>query len=153
VARYVGIDPASASGILDTYERDLGTLDTNAIWATLFSDVEMQQPAAAMREAHRAHGPVFSYQFAWPATNPALGACHGIDIPFTFGNFGDGWAEFVGADDAAHALSRTMREAWSELARTGNPGWAPVPATKWFGRESAVVDDPVRARLAALSSA
>jgi para-nitrobenzyl esterase len=150
VARYADVDDERAAAIVATYQSALPDADTNAIWAALFTDVEMQQPAAAMRDAHRAHGPVYSYLFDWPAANPMLGACHGVDIPFTFGNFDDGWAEFVGADDAARGLSSTIRNAWAAFARTGDPGWPLAPATMRFGRDSAVVDDPLRNRLASL---
>jgi para-nitrobenzyl esterase len=150
VARYLGTDPEHAAAVVDGYADALGTRDTHEIWATLFSDVEMQVPAAAMRAAHAPHGPVYSYQFGWRARNPALGACHGIDIQFTFGNFVDGWAEFVGADAAARALSYSMRSAWTELATSGSPGWPRVPATMRFDRHPGVVDDPLRVRLASL---
>jgi para-nitrobenzyl esterase len=153
VARYLGVEPARADAVLASYEDALETADTHEIWATLFSDVEMQRPAAAVRDAHQAHGRVYAYLFGWPARNRALGACHGIDIPFTFGNFVDGWDDFVGADNAARALSASMREAWAEVARRGNPGWPAAPATMRFGHHLAVVDDPVRDRLAALPGA
>jgi para-nitrobenzyl esterase len=150
IARYAGVDEVRASAIVSTYETELAGADTNDIWAALFTDIEMQQPAATMRDAQRAHGPVFSYLFGWAATNPLLGACHGIDIPFTFGNFTDGWAEFVGADDDARALSSTIRNAWAAFAHDGDPGWPHAPATMRFDRVGAVVDDPLRARLASL---
>ena len=103
-----------------------------------------------MREAHRAHGPVYAYEFAWPAARPGLGACHGIDIPFTFGNFVDGWDEFVDADDDALDLSRALRGAWASFARAGDPGWPTAPATMKFARDSQVVDNPWRDRLSSL---
>jgi para-nitrobenzyl esterase len=151
VARTVSVDPERAEQIVAVYESELRTTDTNEIWAALFSDVQMQKPAAAMREAHRAHGPTYSYLFAWPAIDARLGACHGIDIPFTFGNFTEGWAEFVGLDDAARALGRMLRNSWAAFARNGEPGWDAVPLTKRFDRESLVIDDPLRARVAAIS--
>jgi para-nitrobenzyl esterase len=151
VARTVGVDDARADAIVTTYETALSTTDANEIWAALFSDIQMQVPADAMRDAHREHGPTFSYIFTWPAANPHLGACHGIDIPFTFANFGEGWAEFVGADEAAHAVGRSLREAWAAFARNRDPGWAEAPATKVFGRDSRVADDPLRARLASIA--
>lgn len=150
VARYTGVEPERASEIVTTYETVLGTGDTNEIWAQLFTDLEMSLPAAAMRDAHRAHGPVYSYLFGWPAAVAGLGACHGIDIPFTFGNFVDGWAEFVGADDDARRLSRTIRDAWAAFARDGDPGWPQAPSTMQFDRNPAIVDDPLRVRLASL---
>ena len=153
VARYLDVDPAGADAVIDGYADLLDTTDTHEIWATLFSDVEMQLPAATMRDAHQPHGRIYSYLFEWRAANAALGACHGIDIPFTFGNFGDGWDEFVGADRAAEALSHSIREAWADLARRGDPGWPAAPATMRFGRHPAVVEDPVADRLALLPGA
>jgi para-nitrobenzyl esterase len=151
VARYIGVEPERAATIVDGYEAALRTNDTHEIWATLFSDVEMQVPAAAVRDAHAPHGRVYAYQFGWRARNPALGACHGIDIPFTFGNFVDGWDDFVGADGGAHALSHTMRRAWADLARDGDPGWPEAPASLCFERHPGVSDDPLRARLSLLA--
>jgi para-nitrobenzyl esterase len=151
VARAVGVDAARGDAIVATYEAALATRDTNEIWAAVFSDIQMQVPADAMRAAHRAQGPTFSYLFGRPAVNPLLGACHGIDIPFTFGNFVDGWAEFVGLDAGVEAAGRAIREAWATFARTGNPGWPESPATMTFGRDTFVAHDPLRARLASLA--
>jgi para-nitrobenzyl esterase len=150
VGRYLGVEPARAAAIVDGYEDALHTSDTHEIWTTLFSDVEMQVPAAAVRDAHFTHGPAYSYLFGWRARNPALGACHGIDIPFTFGNFVDGWDDFVGADRGADAVSHSMRRAWADLARHGDPGWPELPATMYFERHLGVVDDPVQSRLVLL---
>ncbi len=150
VARYLRVDAARAADVVAVYERSLGGQDTNELWAAIFTDLEMQLPAAVMREAHRAHGPTYAYLFAWPAVDRRLRACHGIDIPFTFGNFVDGWAEFVGADEAARQLSRRIRGAWAAFARDGDPGWAQEPATMRFDRTSSVADDPLGARLASL---
>ncbi len=152
VARYAHVDASHAAEIVATYEAELGTTDSNEVWAALFTDVEMQRPAAAFRDAHQAHGPTYAYLFGWPAAEVRLGACHGIDIPFTFGNFVDGWAEFVGADDAARTLGRTLRDAWTAFARTGDPGWPTTPAVMRFDRDPAVVRDPLRARLGSLIS-
>lgn len=152
VARTLGVDGTRAAAIVSVYESSLATTDTNEIWAALFSDVQMQVPADAMRDSHRAHGPTYSYLFSWPAVNARLGACHGIDIPFTFGNFVDGWAEFVGADDPARSVGRAMRDAWTNVARSGAPGWPPEPTTRIFGRELTIEDDPLRARLASIAN-
>jgi len=152
VARYANVDASHAAEIVATYELELSTTDLNELWAALFTDVEMQRPAAALRDAHADHGPTYAYQFGWPAATDRLGACHGIDIPFTFGNFVDGWAEFVGADDAARKLGRTLRDAWTSFAHSGDPGWPATPAMMRFDRTPAVVTDPSRRRLASLVS-
>jgi len=150
VGRMIGADAERADGIVSTYEAALATTDANEIWAAIFSDIQMQVPADAMRNAHHAHGPTYSYLFGRPAVNPLLGACHGIDIPFTFGNFVDGWADFIGLDARAEATGRAVRDAWAAFARTGNPGWPESPATMAFGRDT-VDDDPLRARLSSLA--
>ena len=121
-SRYLGVEPARADAVVASYEDALETADTHEIWATLFSDVEMQRPAAAVRDAHRAHGRVYSYLFGWPARNRALGACHGIDIPFTFGNFVDGWDDFVGRRRrGTGAVALRCGSAWAEVAVARQP--------------------------------
>ncbi len=66
----------------------LATDDTGTIWCAVFGDHEMQEPCNAVLDAHATHGPAFTYCFTWEG--PGIGACHGIDIPFTFGNFVNG---------------------------------------------------------------
>jgi para-nitrobenzyl esterase len=145
VARYLAIDEGEAAEVIARYDGP----DTAAVWCSIFSDNEMVQPARAVFDAHAAHGPTYAYLFTWEG--PKVGACHGIDIPFPFGNFGDGWAEFVGADDDTHALSRLMRDAWAAFAREQNPGWDAYPATMILGRKPHVEPShPLFGRLAAL---
>jgi para-nitrobenzyl esterase len=132
-ARYLGLDEDAAAAVVDGYGRALGTGDTNEIWRALFGDNEMQVPCRSALEAHAPHGPTYTYCFTW--AGPQVGACHGIDIPFPFGNFVEGWDAFVGLDDDGRALSGAMRNAWAGFARTGEPGWDPYPAARVFGRE------------------
>src|SRR6185437_5812100 len=46
VERYAGVDAARAESVVATYEADLGTTDTNEVWAAIFTDKEMAVPAA-----------------------------------------------------------------------------------------------------------
>lgn len=135
-ARYLGIDDDAAEVAIARLERALDTTDTNETWRALFSDNEMQVPCRAVLEGHAMHGPTFTYCFTWES--PTVGACHGIDIPFPFGNFADGWDTFVGLDDDGRALSEAIRSAWAQFARTGEPGWAAYPKARVFGRK---IDD------------
>ena len=75
----------------------------------------MQVPCRAVLDAHAPHGPTYTYCFTWGG--PQVGACHGIDIPFPFGNFVDGWDAFVGLDDDGRALSARCAAAWAALRR------------------------------------
>jgi para-nitrobenzyl esterase len=131
VARYLKIDDGEA--VVQAYEQAVGD-DPGAVWQAIFSDNEMQVPARAMCDAHT--GPTYTYLFTWEGPN--VGACHGIDIPFAFGNFVDGWAEFVGPGH--EPVSRLMRDSWASFARTGRPGWPEYPAARILGRESHVAD-------------
>lgn len=145
-ARYLGLEEHEAARVVGGYERALGTDDGNEIWRALFGDNEMQVPCRTVLEAHAPHGPTYTYCFTWGG--PQVGSCHGIDIPFPFGNFVDGWDAFVGLDDDGRALSRALRDAWASLARTGDPGWALYPAARVFGREvHDVAQHPLFARL------
>jgi para-nitrobenzyl esterase len=132
-ARYLGIDEAAAGHVVGHYAAALSTGDTREVWRAIFGDNEMQVPCRAVLDAHCVHGPTFTYAFTWEG--PAVGSCHGIDIPFTFGNFVDGWDAFVGLDDDARALSASMRAAWAAFARTGDPGWPAYPTARILGRE------------------
>lgn len=131
VERYVGVDADQAKAIVATYERQV-----EDVWSALFSDVEMQVPLRRVLDAQTGHAPTYAYLFTWEA--PGVGAAHAVDIPFTFGNFVDGWDEFVGYDADAERLSGEMRAAWAAFARTGDPGWPQYPATREFGRRSQV---------------
>jgi para-nitrobenzyl esterase len=132
-ARALGVDETTAAPIVDHYAQVIGTDDTNEIWRAVFGDNEMQVPCRAVLEAHAPHGPTYTYCFSWEG--PQVGSCHGIDIPFPFGNFVDGWDAFVGLDDDGRALSSAMRTAWAGFARTGDPGWPSYPAARIFGRK------------------
>jgi para-nitrobenzyl esterase len=130
VAKYVGVTPTAARSIVARYEAEAGA---DGAWPALFSDVEMQVPLRRVLEAHAPHGPTFAYLFTWEA--PGRGAFHAVDIPFTFDTFDvDGWGEFVGCDDDARALGRSLRTSWAAFARRGDPGWSPYPETRVFGR-------------------
>jgi para-nitrobenzyl esterase len=131
-ARYLSVGEDTAAGIVDRYAATLRTDDTRQIWRAIFGDNEMQVPCCAVLDAHAAHGPTYTYAFTWEG--PEAGSCHGIDIPFTFGNFVDGWDAFAGLDDDARALSSSMRAAWGAFARNGEPGWPAYPAARVFGR-------------------
>lgn len=138
-ARYLALDETTAATVVERYADALGTDDTNEIWRALLGDNEMQAPCRAVLRAHAAHGPTYTYCFTWGG--PDVGACHGIDIPFAFGNFVDGWDAFVGLDDDGRALSASMRAAWANFARTGDPGWPSFPSARIYGR---IVHDAVQ---------
>ncbi len=85
--------------------------------------------AEAMEEV-----PVYLYRFDWNETNfpNKLGAFHGIDIPFVFGNFdlGSDIAKMVAnrnTFEKAKPLSETVSNYYTNFARTGDPNGAGLP--------------------------
>ena len=147
IARYLQTDEVQAARVADHYAAQLGSAGNADVWRAFFGDREMQDPCRAVLDAHAPHGPAYTYCFTWEG--PDAGACHGIDIPFPFGNFVDGWEAFAGIDADARALSRRMREAWAAFARTGDPGWPQYPSAMILGREPHVAPfHPLFARIA-----
>lgn len=147
IARYLQTDEAQAARVADHYAAQLGSAGNADVWRAFFGDREMQDPCRAVLDAHAPHGPAYTYCFTWEG--PDAGACHGIDIPFPFGNFVDGWEAFAGIDADARALSRRMRDAWAAFARTGDPGWPQYPSAMILGREPHVAPShPLFARSA-----
>ncbi|MFI6434514.1 hypothetical protein [Streptomyces sp. NPDC050759] len=67
------------------------------------------------------------YEPTWsaPANGGALGACHGLDVPLTFGMYGGLGSELIGPTSSpeTEALSARFRAAWTAFATTGDPGW------------------------------
>lgn len=174
VEKYLGIAPERAERIIDAYVADLEHSGRRSelidAWGAIYSDREMLLPArAALDGLAAAHADVYGYRFDWNAPprpdGRPLGAAHGLDIPFTFGNFDDDWAEFLGAcrdmrvHDALHETSAAMRASWVAFAATGDPTNGRTGAwPRWDRNRRAVVfgdvigplDDPIGERAAHL---
>jgi para-nitrobenzyl esterase len=77
-------------------------------------------------------GKVFAYRFDWDEEpsimgydlSKALGAAHGLEIAFAFGNFEGGLAraDLYPKSAARDALSTSMMSYWTEFAFNGDPG-------------------------------
>nr|BFE83404.1 hypothetical protein GCM10020093_060050 [Planobispora longispora] len=121
VAEAFGLGPEAAGAYRAAYP---GSAD-GEIFVTMMSDALGRMPTTRVAEAHAgAGGRTWLYDFAW--RGPALGAAHGIDVPFVFGD-GDSRfaARFLGSPPPAGfaALSGEIRTAWTSFAATGDPGW------------------------------
>jgi para-nitrobenzyl esterase len=172
MALFASFDPAAASlddgalrqrftrahddpdALVDAYRAVDAGASAPAVWGASVTDTSMWLPALRVAEAHAAHQPdTWMYRFDWPAADPALGACHGIDIPFPFDTIDRvGWDSFLARPDDARRLARAEQAAWAAVARTGAPATAALPpwprfdarrrATMVLGAEPHVVDDP-----------
>ena len=130
-----GSDPggrALAERAYDAYRGlDGRRLDTpRARWEAFQSDRIFHHPAHRLADLQRAHAPTFAYRFDWspPALRGALGACHGLEIPFVFGSLRDpALRTLIPYAPLARALSATMQRAWLEFARSGDPRHDDLP--------------------------
>ena len=98
------------------------------LYELVHSDWLFRMPSLRLAEAHRAHGRTYLYELTWPAPGMggALGACHGLGLPLTFGNLTVGAGAFlIGPEPppGTAELSARVRAAWTAFATTGDPGW------------------------------
>ncbi|GAA1407637.1 carboxylesterase family protein [Kitasatospora putterlickiae] len=127
----------------------LGAIGTDYMFAV---------PTARLAEAHARHpGGTWRYEFTWtsPGYDGALGACHGLELPFVFDNLGRvdyGVLDVRQDDGTARGLAERLHASWVAFARDGDPGWprftpeAPVVrriGTEWTSTTTA--DGPERA--------
>jgi para-nitrobenzyl esterase len=135
--------PGGAEG-----ERSYRAAFPDATPAELFERVQTDWlfglPSLRLAEAQGAGGGrAHMYELTWPTPGAGgvLGACHGLDVPLLFGTFEAdlGRLLFAGSGVPAEAeeLSARFRQAWTEFARTGDPGW---PAYEDEGRLVQVFD-------------
>jgi para-nitrobenzyl esterase len=136
--------------------RSTGT-SPGAVWSAFQTARVMHFPATRLAEAQAEGGGVaHKYLFAWrpPALRRALGACHGLDIPFVFGAVTNPLVlPLAGFSPAAVRLSRKMQGAWTSFAHQGSPAHAQLPewgaytpderATMVFGRRCELTSAPL----------
>jgi para-nitrobenzyl esterase len=112
---------------MGTYGPMVGKRDpgANERWVSMQSDRIFHYPASRLADFHAQHQPkTFFYLFDWrpPILGGALGACHGLDLPFVFGGVrGAMLRSGLVADRAAVPLCNYMQDAWVAFARNGEP--------------------------------
>ncbi len=129
---------------------------TMDLLADLGTDETFLRPSMLLAEAiARRGGTAFAYLFDWAAPGSRFRACHCVELPFVFGTF-PAWsdAEMLAGGDPPQmqALSMTMRRAWIEFVRNGDPAHEALPAwpqyeavsrpTMRFGMRVGAVGDP-----------
>jgi para-nitrobenzyl esterase len=120
------------------------------VWIAMATDAVFRIPAIKLLEAQSAHTPdCWAYLFTVQSTafDGALGACHGLEIPFVFDTLDrPGVSVFTGQPANAREVAAAMHGAWVTFANEGDPGWPRYEtgrrATIEFGTERRVLDDP-----------
>jgi para-nitrobenzyl esterase len=121
-------------GLIDAVRDARSARGEGAAPNDLFYAIETERvfrvPALRIADSQAAQAPTFVYLFGWgsPAMGGWLGACHGLEIAFVFGNQGRGeLAAFTGSGPKADALAERMMDAWLAFVRTGDPSTPELP--------------------------
>lgn len=144
-----------AEALVATYREARARRGLSATPAELFSAIQTDQmfriPAIHLAEAQQRQGQsAYNYIFTWssPMLDGTLGAYHGLELGFLFGNYTE---EYGGAGPAADALSGNMQDAWLAFAHNANPScenlgkWPPYDdhrVTMLLGEECRVEKAP-----------
>ncbi|MGW8781405.1 carboxylesterase family protein [Streptomyces sp. NPDC055796] len=126
------------------------------LYVEMFSDALFRMPATWLAQAHAAAGGrAWLYDFTWssPAFGGALGACHAVDIPVTFGHTRGHLSGFLLGGKPPSPdfirLSEQLRSSWTSFAASGDPGWPRFtedrPTTRIWDVVPTLTEDPLPA--------
>ena len=96
-----------------------------AIWRAIMTDSMFRIPAIRLAELHSRHTPrtwMYVFDYASPALDGRLGACHSIDVPFVFGTTGVGELKrFCGDTHLVRCLAEIIHDTYVAFGKWGNP--------------------------------
>ena len=115
-------------------------------------------PCIRFTEEQNKFASTYMYRFQWSSPllrMTGLRSCHGLEMPFVFGNMDHGLGKFftLGANKKTlRRISSQMQQSWLNFARYGNPAgegkgdWVKYdPSNRYtmiFDKKSQVVSDP-----------
>jgi para-nitrobenzyl esterase len=138
----------SADG-LAVYRANRPGASPGDILAAVISDWFFRIPPIRVAEARApaggrgGAGPTWMYRFDHPAPtdNHGLGACHGVEIPFVFGNVGLAEIRPRVGDTPSQAVADQVHRVWVDFISSGDPGWAAyAPGRRTTGLLASAVD-------------
>ena len=91
----------------------------------------------AAAKAEQGGAPAYLYLFTWKPTSNALGASHGMELPFMLHNVSL-QREMTGASPAAYKFERLISSIWVAFIKTGNPNVKGLPKWEPYTAESGV---------------
>ena len=136
LVRYVrhALPPEIARDAVATYADALRAqglaADAPAIFCAIESDRILRFPSTQIAGWHSGRqAQTYMYRFTWrsPIFDGALGSCHALDLPFTFGTLdAPGMPEFAGRGEEPRRLAGHLMDAWLAFARSGDPSHAGI---------------------------
>ena len=134
---------------LEAYRATRPDAPAGELLADVATDWFYRIPAVRLAEAQAAAGvPAWVYEFSWPSPQfgGRLGACHALEMGFTFDTLATEAHGALQGLAAPQALADEMHAAWVRFVRDGDPGWPPYDLDRRpvqdFGSSIRVVDDP-----------
>jgi len=126
-------------GLINTYRDALKKRGSKADFAdvlgTVGVDLMFRMTTLQLVEAQRDNGaPAYNYLFTYksPAMGGVLGAMHGLDNPFLFGNLEP---QLCGTGPAVENLAVKIQDSAIAFARNGNPSCESIGEWPVYGRE------------------
>ena len=99
---------------------------------TRFRAGAMQQAAAKSRQGG---ANAYFYEFTWKPENNALGASHGMELPFMFNNVAV-QREMTGSSESAYKLQEVISNYWLAFIKTGDPNVSGQPVWEPYNEET-----------------
>ncbi len=110
----------------------------SAVRSQIITDCMFRRGSVRAAELHAqsSGGRTYLYQFNWasPVYGGAIGAMHGIDVPFVNQNL-EAFARLLGDIEALRELADTVSDAWVNFARGGIPVAVGMPEWQPFDAE------------------
>jgi len=105
--------------------------------AMLYVDTRFRVGAINQAAAKSRQGgaEAYLYQFTWKPENNALGASHGMELPFMFNNVAV-QREMTGSSESAYKLQDVVSNYWLAFIKTGNPNVEGQPAWEPYSEET-----------------
>ena len=137
-----------ADRALEVYARARPGAAPGELLADIATDWFFRLPAIRLAEAQAAGGRAWMYEFSWPSPQfgGRLGACHALELGFTFDTLEHEAHGALMGEAAPQELADVMHGAWVRFVTDGDPGWAPYETQRRqvqdFGEQVRLVEDP-----------
>ena len=132
-------------GGLDRYRAANPGASAGELLTEVMTDFFYRIPALRLAEGQPGSR-VYEFDWASPAYNGRLGACHALELPFVFDNLDATGAAAMGGERPPQKLADAMHGAWAAFASTGDPGWPAYDlqrrSVRRFGDTVETVEDP-----------
>jgi len=144
LAAVAGAYGLSAEG-LAVYRANRPGASPGDILAAVISDWFFRIPPIRVAEARATAGGSQTWMYRFdhpaPADNHGLGACHGVEIPFVFGNLGLEEIRPRVGDAPSQAVADQVHRVWVDFITRGDPGWAPYdPGARTTGLLASAIE-------------